>query len=49
MAQYKFYSYQTLRYMQHALYQINQTKKAFRNAWQTDAIIRAGKAGYFNF
>ncbi len=35
--------------MRHALYQINQTKRAFRNACQTDAMIRGGKNGHFNF
>ncbi len=49
VAQYKSHSNQTRRYMQHALYQINQTKGAFRDARQTDAMIRAGKAGHFNF
>ena len=49
MAQYKSHSNQTLRYMQHALYQINQTKGAFRDARRTDVMIRAGKAGHFNF
>ena len=49
MAQYKSHSNQTLRYMQHALYRINQTKGAFRDARRIDAMIRAGKAGHFNF
>ena len=35
--------------MQHALYRINQTKEAFRDAQQTDAMIRAGKTDHFNF
>ena len=35
--------------MEHALYQINQTEGAFRNARQTDTMIRAGKSGHFNF
>ena len=49
MAEYKSHSNQTLRYMQHALYQINQTKGTFKDARQTDAMIRAVKAGHFNF
>lgn len=35
--------------MGHALYRINQTKRAFRDAQQTEAMIRAGKNGHFNF
>ena len=49
IAQYKSHNNQTLHYMQHAFYQINHTKGAFRDAWQTDAIIWAGKASHFNF
>ena len=49
MAQYKLHNNQTLRYMQHAFCRINQTKGAFRDARQTDAMIRAGKAGHFIF
>ena len=35
--------------MQHALYQINQTKGLFRDVEQIDVMIWAGKAGHFNF
>ena len=35
--------------MGHALYQINQTKKALRDAHQTDAMMRGGKNGHFKF
>ena len=38
-----------LRYMEHALYQINQTKRAFKDVRQTDTMIWAGKSSYFNF
>ncbi len=49
MAQYKSHTDETLRYMGYALYRINQTKRAFRNAWRTDTRIRGGKNGHFNF
>ena len=35
--------------MEHTFYRINQTKGAFRDARQTDTMIRAGKLGHFNF
>ncbi len=35
--------------MGHAFYRINQIKEAFRVARQTDAMIRGGKIGHFNF
>ncbi len=49
MAQYKSYTDETLRYIKHAFYRINQTKGAFKDARQTDIMIREGKNGYFNF
>ncbi len=49
MAKYKSHTDETLHYMGHALYQIYQTKGAFRDTRQTDAMIRGGKNGYFNF
>ncbi len=49
MAQYKSHTDKTLRYMGHTLYRINQTKGAFRDTRQTDAMIRGGKNGYVNF
>ncbi len=49
MAQYKPYTDQTPRYMRHALFRINQTKRTFRDARQTGAMIREGKNGYFKF
>ncbi len=49
MAKYKSHTDETLRYIGHALYRINQTKKAFKDARQIDAMIRGGKIGYFNF
>ncbi len=47
--QYKSYTDKMLCYMGHALYRINQTKEAFRDTYQTDAMIQGGKNGYFNF
>ncbi len=35
--------------MEHTFYWINQTKGTFRDARQTDTMIRQGKNGYFNF
>ena len=35
--------------MEYALYRINQTKSAFKDARQTDTMIRTGKSSYFNF
>ncbi len=49
IAQYKSYTNKTLRYMGHTLYQINQTKKVFRDACQRDAMIWGGKNGHLNF
>ncbi len=49
MAQCKSHTNKTLRYMEHVLYKINQTKAAFRDARQTDTMIREGKSGHFNF
>ncbi len=49
MAPYKSHTNETLRYMEHVPYPINQTKGAFRDARRTNTMIRAGKSGYFNF
>ena len=49
MAQYKSHTNEMLRYIEHPLYQINQTKRAFRDVRQIDTIIRVGKSGHFNF
>ncbi len=49
MAQYKSYTDKTLYYIGHALYQINQTQRVFRNACRKDAIIRKGKNRHCNF
>ncbi len=49
MVQYKSHTDKTLCYMGHAFYRINQTKKVFKDACQTDAMIRGGKNGHFNF
>ena len=46
MAQYKFHTNKMPQYMKHPLYQINQTKKAFRDAYQIDKMIQAGKSGH---
>lgn len=35
--------------MQHILYQINQTKKTFKDIEQIDIMIQVGKTGHFNF
>ena len=35
--------------MEHALYQINQTKAAFKDVPRTDTMIQEGKSGYFDF
>ncbi len=49
MAQYKSHTNKTLRYIRHTLYWINQTKRAFRNACQIDAMIWEDKNRHFNF
>ncbi len=49
MAQYKSHTNKTLRYMEHTLYRINQTKAVFRDGRRTDTMIRASKSGHFNF
>lgn len=49
MIQYKFYTNKTVYYMEYGFYQINYIKKAFRDAWQIDAIVWVGKNRHFNF
>ena len=49
MAKYKPHSNEMLRYMQHAFYQINQTKRVFKDAQQIDTINHAGKTGTSTF
>ncbi len=49
MAQYKSHTNSTLYYIKYALYQIYQTKRAFRDTCQTDTMIREGKNEHFNF
>ena len=49
MPQYKSHSNKMLRYMQHALYQINQTKEVLKDVWQTDTMNRASKTEHFSF
>lgn len=43
VVQYKSYTDKTLCYIQYTLYQINQTKGAFRDACLIDAIIKEDK------